>query len=149
MYGQMFPYHNTPSLSYTQTGLTMIQFVSYLNYEIYIKHITKLYFHVSKHIQIRCCTKPNHSARIIQLLNIFWLVICFGHENITTYIITTMDQEKQRFMFLTLFYSIPLILIYCMYILLVLPCIPSSNHVHCILYVPILKQRNQENVCNT
>jgi hypothetical protein len=138
IYGEMCPYHNTTSLSYTQTGLTTIQFVLYLNYEIYIKDITKLYFHVSKHIWILCCTKPNHSATTMRFLNIFWLVIYFGQEKF--YIITTMDQEKQRFMFLTLFYSIPLILIYCMYILLVLPCIPAYIHVHCILCVPTLKQ---------
>jgi hypothetical protein len=138
IYGEMCPYHNTTSLSYTQTGLTMIQFVLYLNYGIYIKYITKLYFHVSKHICILCCTKPNHSATIIRFLNIFWLVIYFGHEKF--YIITTMDLEKQRFMLLTLFYSIPLILIYYVYILLVLPCIPAYIHVHCILCVPTLKQ---------
>jgi hypothetical protein len=138
IYGEMCPYHNTTSLSYTQTGLTTIQFVLYLKYEIYIKDIAKLYFHVSKHIWILCCTKPNHSAMTMQFLNIFWLVIYFGQEKF--YIITTMDQEKKRFMFLTLFYSIPLILIYCMYILLVLPCIPASIHVHCILCIPTLKQ---------
>ena len=43
-----------------------------------------------------------------------------------------MDQDKKRFMFLTLFYSIPLILIYYVYILLVLPCIPTYIHAHCI-----------------
>ena len=100
IYGEMCPYQNTTSLSYTLTGLTMIQFVLYLNYEIYIKDITKSYFHVSKHIWILCCTKPNHSARIIQLLNILWPVIDFGQKKF--YITTTMDQEKQRFSLLTL-----------------------------------------------
>jgi hypothetical protein len=47
----------------------------------------------------------NHSAMAMQFLNIFWLVIYFGQEKL--YIITTMDEEKQRFMFLTIFYSIP------------------------------------------
>jgi hypothetical protein len=69
----------------------------------------------------------NHSAMTMQFLNILWLVIYFGQEKI--YIITTMDQEKQRFMFITIFCSIPLILIYCMYKLLVLPCIPTSIHI--------------------
>ena len=139
IYGEMCPYHNTTSLSCTQTGVTMIQFVLYLKYEIYIKDIAKLYFHVSKHIWILCCTKPNHSATTMWFLNIFWLVIYFGQGK-RNYPFISMDGEAQRFMFLTLFYSIPLILIYCMYILLVLPCILSSIHVHCILCVPTLKQ---------
>jgi hypothetical protein len=47
----------------------------------------------------------NHLAMVMQFLNIFWLVIYFGQEKL--YIITTMDEEKQRFMFLTIFYFIP------------------------------------------
>jgi hypothetical protein len=79
----------------------------------------------------------NHSPMAMQFLNIFWLLTYFGQEK--HYIITTMDEEKKRFMFLTiLFYS--LILIYCMYILLALPCILASIHVHCILCVPTLKK---------
>jgi hypothetical protein len=47
----------------------------------------------------------NHLVMAMQFLNILWLVIYFGQEKL--YIITTMDEEKQRFMFLTFFYSIP------------------------------------------
>jgi hypothetical protein len=46
----------------------------------------------------------NHSAMAMKFLNVFWLVIYFGKEKL--YIITTMDGEKKRFMFLTIFYSI-------------------------------------------
>jgi hypothetical protein len=46
----------------------------------------------------------NHLAMAMQFLNILWLVIYFGQGKI--YIFTTMGGEKQRFMFLTIFYSI-------------------------------------------
>jgi hypothetical protein len=46
----------------------------------------------------------NHLAMAMQFLNILWLIIYFGQGK--TYILTTMDGEKQRFMFLTIFYSI-------------------------------------------
>jgi hypothetical protein len=138
IYGEMCPYHNTTYLSYIQNVLTTIQFVLYLKYEIYIKDITKLYFHVSKHTWILCCTKPKPFSYDHPISLYFWLVIDFEQEKF--YIITTMDQENKSFMFLTLFYSISLILIYCMYILLVIPYIPASIHVHCILCIPTLKQ---------
>jgi hypothetical protein len=108
----------------------MIQFVLYLNYEIHIKHITKSCFHVSKHIWILCCTKPNHSARIVQLLNILCLVIYFGQEKF--YITTTMEQEKQRCMLLTLsfIYSFDSHLLY-----VHITCFPLHTNLHsCSLY---------------
>ena len=46
----------------------------------------------------------NHSAMAMQFINILWLVMYFGQEKLS--IITTMDREKQMFMYLTIFYSI-------------------------------------------
>ena len=58
MYSEMCPYENTCSLSSTQTGVPMIQFVLYLRYDMYNKVIEKLYFHVWKHIWVVCHRKP-------------------------------------------------------------------------------------------
>jgi hypothetical protein len=58
MYGEMFPYKNTCSLSSTQTNVTTIQFVLYLSYDMYNKHTAKLYFHVRKHIWVVFHEKP-------------------------------------------------------------------------------------------
>jgi hypothetical protein len=58
MCGEMCPYENTCYLSSTQTGVTMIQFVLYLRYDMYNKDTAKLYFHVRKHISVVFHGKP-------------------------------------------------------------------------------------------
>ena len=58
MYGGMCPYNNTCSLSSTQTGVTMIQFVLYLRYDMYNKESEQLYFHVWNHMWILFNGKP-------------------------------------------------------------------------------------------
>ena len=60
IYGEMCPYHNKTYLSSTQTGVTMIQFVLYLRYDMYNKDTTNLYFHVWKHIWIVCHENPKY-----------------------------------------------------------------------------------------
>jgi hypothetical protein len=80
----------------------------------------------------------NHLAMSMQFLNILWLVIYFGQGK-TLYIYNHgWRKAKVHVSDYILFYS--LILIYCMYILLVLRCIPAFVHVHCILCVPTFKQ---------
>jgi hypothetical protein len=77
-------------------------------------------------------------AMAVQFGNILWLVIYF-EQGIFLYIYNHgWRKAKVHVSTYLLFYSFRLI--YCMYILLILRCIPSSIHVHCILCVPTFKQ---------
>jgi hypothetical protein len=171
MYGEMCPYDNTCSLSSTQTGVTTIQFVLYLRYDMYNKDTAKLYFHVWKHIWVVFHGKPkscivgttvcvedkehvfpwveayldtfprktkNRLAMAMQFRNILWLVIYFGQGKKLHIYNYGWRSAKVHVSAYLLFYSLSLI--YYMYILLVLRCIPTSIHVHCILCVPTFKQ---------
>ena len=83
----------------------------------------------------------NRLAMAMQLHDILWLVIYFGQGKKLHIYSYGWRSEKVHVSAYILFYLLSLIC--CMYILLVLRCVPTSIHVHCILCVPTLKQTEQ------
>jgi hypothetical protein len=98
-----------------------------------------MYFHGWKHIWILFHGKPkNHLATTMQFRNILWLEIYFGQGKKLHIYNNGWRSIKVHVFAYILDYSFSLF--YCMHILLVLWCIPTSFHVHCILCVSTFKQ---------